>query len=807
MKSYLLSLNEPLPAYYEKLYSELKQAGQPAGKSLSVYDKEVLMQPTRWYEALALCEYALDNGENTPETEDFFEWIFKGFDCNASVDLNDDEYAWFWNKIQEIIDKQALVSPEAFVEKALQYYTARRGYLNKKETLRYLSEAVERGSETARTILGYYYYLGFCDVTDKERGMALMDTALTERGKARVAIYKGYIAIGENRKEEAEQILTSLEPLMTDAFIARLVNEQRAFLLEMSEQYDESAALYQKVLDFIPSGFAMMRLGYMNYNRKMTESDQNVGMQWMEQSFRYGRTDVARSLFYCYYEAGDDCQDEALAVKWLQKGFQYEEGYCTYQLAYLYLYNDTYKDIEKALYYLDCALSLSYVDAYICKAYLYREGEVLEKSLSACVDLLLQALALGSADAAYRLGCMYDAGELSLNGEADYANALTYFEKAAEMGEASACEYAGRYWLSGLAGEVDAEKAKAWYEKGRTMNSAYCIVELALMYEEGNGVEQDSPKSFALAAEAAELEYAHGQFLLGRCYRYAIGTDENPDEAVAAFQKAAAQNHSKALTELALCYENGYGMEADECKALEYMKQAAERDYPYAQYKTGCYYMYGLEGVPVNYPEAVAWHTQAIENDYPYSMLELGDYYLYDYEQKDEQAKAYPLYERAARQGCVNEGLGICLEYGYGVETNEGESFKYYLKAAEDGYVRAMHYTGLCYYFGTGVKENNSEAFRWFNEAAGNGNIGATYYKAKMLIGGEGCSQDLPEGITLLQQAAEGDERNAQFDLGNCYLVGKGVDENEDLAMEWFEKAADNGHEQALKLTGRRRRR
>ena len=53
------------------------------------------------------------------------------------------------------------------------------------------------------------------------------------------------------------------------------------------------------------------------------------------------------------------------------------------------------------------------------------------------------------------------------------------------------------------------------------------------------------------------------------------------------------------------------------------------------------------------------------------------------------------------------------------------------------------------------------------------------------------------------------DEKNndkAQFELGNAYLMGNGVEENDEIAMEWFEKAAENGNEKALKITGRRRK-
>ena len=39
-----------------------------------------------------------------------------------------------------------------------------------------------------------------------------------------------------------------------------------------------------------------------------------------------------------------------------------------------------------------------------------------------------------------------------------------------------------------------------------------------------------------------------------------------------------------------------------------------------------------------------------------------------------------------------------------------------------------------------------------------------------------------------------------------AYLSGNGVEENDEIAMEWFEKAAENGNEKALKITGRRKR-
>ena len=141
----------------------------------------------------------------------------------------------------------------------------------------------------------------------------------------------------------------------------------------------------------------------------------------------------------------------------------------------------------------------------------------------------------------------------------------------------------------------------------------------------------------------------------------------------------------------------------------------------------------------------------------------MGDYYLYDYDSLNESEKAFAYFKKAAEYEWYNEGLGICYEMGIGVEDNETEAFKYYTLAADNGNVTSMYRTGLCYYNGVGVKQ-------W------------------------------------LLKAAEKNNDKAQFELGNAYLTGNGVEENDDIAMEWFEKAAENGNEKALKITGRRRK-
>lgn len=50
-------------------------------------------------------------------------------------------------------------------------------------------------------------------------------------------------------------------------------------------------------------------------------------------------------------------------------------------------------------------------------------------------------------------------------------------------------------------------------------------------------------------------------------------------------------------------------------------------------------------------------------------------------------------------------------------EKNE-EAFEYYLKAARQGDAEAQFYLGLCYNYGDGVEKDLSEAVVWFRKAA-----------------------------------------------------------------------------------------
>ncbi|HEY3307065.1 MAG TPA: tetratricopeptide repeat protein [Desulfuromonadaceae bacterium] len=72
-----------------------------------------------------------------------------------------------------------------------------------------------------------------------------------------------------------------------------------------------------------------------------------------------------------------------------------------------------------------------------------------------------------------------------------------------------------------------------------------------------------------------------------------------------------------------------------------------------------------------------------------------------------------------------------------------------------------------------------------------NYNLGVMYYK------GQGVKVDHLQGLEYFKKAADQGHMNAQFILGNLYDKGEDVLQDRSVAAKWYRKAAEQGHAQA----------
>ena len=824
---------------FEELSDRIKTSGKPAAAWFPKYTTTSLLNAENWWEALAVCEYALDTKEDEKLTERFFELIFSAFDCNVEVDLNEEEYAFWWGKVMQVCDRVAEFSGAGWSQKGAQYSEARYGVRDMKYLFPYYEKAAAMGWAEAEATVAYWLYMGFyCDQDQKEgerRFAALSSPEAIYWGK----YYRAFIEEFTGNKEKALTMRRELLGELPEGH--RLRAHIYAALGDMLDREEgnvaEEAAYFEKSLEIVPNLYSLKNLATLYFHYPELGKPKELAFELWEKAWHAGVWSAANFLGFNYQE--EEWLDMPKAIEWLEKGMLYGESYSAYELALIYLYNNDYKNVERGLMCMERCVEDNYIEGYEELANVYFKGELVEQDITRTSQLLEKAVTLGSGNAAYRLGWMYEHGFLSE--EPDYVKAMASYEKAASLGNADGYCRAALYLANGYAGVKDAEKSKKYYEKAAEMGACFALVELAFLYENGDGVEKDYKKAFELLHKAAQDEYPYAMyriglylekgiisepqleeafnwyqkaveaedvdaiFALGRCYKNGFGTEENMDKAFEWFAKGAEREEPRCLTELGMAYENGNGVEENPNKAVEYIQQAADMDYGYAQFKMGDYFLFGYGTCLEDNKQAVEWYEKAIANEIPLAMIRMGEYYLYDYDKLNESEKAFGYFKKAAEYKWYSEGIGICYEMGIGVEDNETEAFKYYTLAANNGNVTSMYRTGLCYYNGVGVKQNYTEAYRCFNDAVGNENIPATYYLGKMMMYGEGCTPDPDTAIQWLQKAAENGSDKAQFELGNAYLMGNGVEENDEIAMEWFEKAAENGNEKALKITGRRK--
>ncbi len=187
----------------------------------------------------------------------------------------------------------------------------------------------------------------------------------------------------------------------------------------------------------------------------------------------------------------------------------------------------------------------------------------------------------------------------------------------------------------------------------------------------------------------------------------------------------------------------------------------------------------------------VAWLTKAAEQGYVPAQMILGIWYGAKDGGRDSY-KSLHWYRKAAEQG-QREGqweVGRAL-YRSGDSEKLKEAIPWLIKAAEQGHGMSHAVLGRCYAEGTGVEKDLEKAILWNSKGADLEVVPCMIWLS-MHDPAESKRHDW-----LLKGARAGDA-NCQYLAGLNYELGHLVAEDKDAAYEWYEKAAEQGHRDAL---------
>jgi uncharacterized protein len=123
----------------------------------------------------------------------------------------------------------------------------------------------------------------------------------------------------------------------------------------------------------------------------------------------------------------------------------------------------------------------------------------------------------------------------------------------------------------------DDAQAVAWYRKAADQGDADAQNNLGLMYANGRGVAKDDAQAVAWYRKAADQGDADAQYNLGLNYNKGEGVAKDEAQAVSWYRKAADQGYAGAELNLGVMYGKGQGVQQSYAQAALWFARAAQR--------------------------------------------------------------------------------------------------------------------------------------------------------------------------------------------------------------------------------------
>lgn len=322
--------------------------------------------------------------------------------------------------------------------------------------------------------------------------------------------------------------------------------------------------------------------------------------------------------------------------------------------------------------------------------------------------------------------------------------------------------------------------AREYYKKAINAGSLQAMRNLALMYQSGKGVDIDVFNAESLLKRAIESGFNSALLDLGRLYMDSTLPIFDKSQALHQFERAIESQVPSAIESM-----------------LELFSDEDREFFVESQFSSEVAYDLANHYFSVNKTVSCEWYLIALklghEDAYQDVMPCVRDELYPD--------KPYVNQIEVARQWSISQGwdpdslVGEYYYYGLNVEKNKSLSEKYFLLAHNNtGDDIAQYKLGLLYVSGEGVKQDFHRARYFFELASEQGLSVADYELAKIYLDGLGVSQDHQAAYALAKRAAEyQDHPSTAMLYATMTRDGVGTHANPRLAIDWFNKAIEQG--------------
>lgn len=248
--------------------------------------------------------------------------------------------------------------------------------------------------------------------------------------------------------------------------------------------------------------------------------------------------------------------------------------------------------------------------AMIDLAGLFEFGNAVDKDTGRADDLRNEA---GTKDPKETADIMNQRG-YAANQRKDYKEAVRWYRKSAELGNAHAMGNLARKYYSGKGVPKDYREAFKWYRKSAEEDIPDSIASLGWLYYKGRGVERDYAEALKWTRKAAERDHPYGLTNLGLHYYYGHGVGRDYREALKWFRKSADTGHARAMDYIGDIYAAGKGITKNLRTAADWYEKAVAKGNLTSAITLGNMYVNG-KGVQKNYQRAFELYKKAEGSD------------------------------------------------------------------------------------------------------------------------------------------------------------------------------------------------
>jgi len=214
-------------------------------------------------------------------------------------------------------------------------------------------------------------------------------------------------------------------------------------------------------------------------------------------------------------------------------------------------------------------------------------------------------------------------------------------------------------------------------------------------------------------------------------------------------------------------------------------------------------------GQEQNPAAALEWLKAASDSGLAAARVELGCQYQAGRTLPRDYAAAERLFRLAAEQGhpMGQNNLGNLYLQGWGVPKDPAEAVRWFRKSAEQGEAIGQANLGWAYENGVGAERDRPSAELWTRKAAEQGLAYAQCAMGRMAEhqprtgGNQAVAANYEVAAEWYLKAAQQGHAQAMFNLAELYNYGK-LDYNYPEAVKWYEKAANRGLQAAAMQLG-----